>query len=102
MPSAVPTPTPPIATPTLPEALRSLGLRRTAADLADFLARATRSRWSPAVLLEELVRAEAQDRRPAESGAPAEPGAARGLQAPGRLRVGLAPGHRPRRGGARL
>ncbi len=52
------TPTPPI----LPDALRSLGLRHTAADLPDFLARATRSRWSPAVLLEELVRAEAQDR----------------------------------------
>src|SRR5574342_564386 len=34
MPSAVPTPTSPIGTPTLPEALRSLGLRRTAADLA--------------------------------------------------------------------
>ena len=47
--------------PTLPEALRNLGLRRTAADLADFLARATRSRWSPAVCLEELVRAESQD-----------------------------------------
>lgn len=49
-------------TPTLPDALRALGLRRTAEDLADFLARATRARWSPAVLLEELVRAEAQDR----------------------------------------
>ncbi len=55
---AATTPTP----PTLPDALRSLGLRRTAVDLPDFLARATRSRWSPAVLLEELVRAEAQDR----------------------------------------
>jgi len=53
---------PPPTPSTLPEALRSLGLRRTAADLADFLARATRSRWSPAVLLEELVRAESQDR----------------------------------------
>jgi DNA replication protein DnaC len=53
------TPPPPIA---LPDAVRSLGLRRTAADLPDFLARATRSRWSPAVLLEELVRAETQDR----------------------------------------
>jgi DNA replication protein DnaC len=52
----------PSTPPTLPDALRSLGLRRTAADLPDFLARATRSRWSPAVLLEELVRAEAQDR----------------------------------------
>lgn len=61
-PASVPT-TPPIVTPTiLPEALRRLGLRRTAADLPDFVARATRSRWSPAVLLEELVRAEAQDR----------------------------------------
>lgn len=55
-------PMPPPTPSTLSEALRSLGLRRTAADLADFLARATRSRWSPAVLLEELVRAESQDR----------------------------------------
>jgi DNA replication protein DnaC len=62
MSSTAPPPTLPPTPPTLPEALRSLGLRRTAADLADFLARATRSRWSPAVLLEELVRAEAQDR----------------------------------------
>lgn len=60
-PASVPT-TPPITPPTLPDALRSLGLRRTAADLPDFLARATRSRWSPAVFLEALVRAEAQDR----------------------------------------
>ncbi len=52
----------PTTTPTLAEGLRALGLRRTAEDLADCLARATRSRWSPAVLLEELVRAEAQDR----------------------------------------
>lgn len=58
MTSSPPTTTP----PTLPDALRSLGLRRTAEDLPDFLARATRSRWSPAVLLEELVRAESQDR----------------------------------------
>ena len=57
MPSPAPT-TP----PTLADGLRGLGLRRTAADLSDFLTRATRSRWSPAVLLEELVRAEAQDR----------------------------------------
>ena len=69
---------PPTTTPTLAEGLRvclcvarrqALGLRRTAEDLADFLlpagrhgARATRGRWSPAVLLEELVRAEAQAR----------------------------------------
>src|SRR5512146_73139 len=63
-PASVPTPIPPtpLPTPTLPEALRSLGLRRTAADYADFIARATRSRWSPTVLLEELVRAETQER----------------------------------------
>jgi len=57
MPS-VPPPTP----PTLAEAFRSLGLRRTAEELPDLLARATRHRWSPAQLLEELARAEAQDR----------------------------------------
>ncbi len=53
---------PPTTTPTLAEGLRALGLRRTAEDLADFLARATRGRGSPATCLEELVRAEAQDR----------------------------------------
>jgi len=52
----------PTTPPTLADGLRGLGLRRTAEDLPDFLARATRSRWSPAVLLEELARAEAQDR----------------------------------------
>lgn len=52
-------PTPP---PSLADSLRALGLRRTAEDLADFLARATKGRWSPTVLLEELARAEAQDR----------------------------------------
>lgn len=62
MPSAALAPTTSPTPPSLPDALRSLGLRRTAADLPDFLARATRSRWSPAVCLEELVRAETQDR----------------------------------------
>jgi len=62
MTSAASSPTTPPTPLPLAEALRALGLRRTAADLADFLARATRSRWSPAVLLEELVRAESQDR----------------------------------------
>jgi len=57
-----PAPAPIPTTAPLPEALQSLGLRRTATDLADFLARATRSRWSPALVLEELVRAECQDR----------------------------------------
>jgi DNA replication protein DnaC len=57
MPSSLPT-----IPPTLPDGLRALGLRQTAADLADVLARATRHRWSPAQVLEELVRAESQDR----------------------------------------
>ena len=56
MPSSIPIP------PPLADGLRALGLRRTAADLADVLARATRHRWSPAQVLEELVRAEHQER----------------------------------------
>jgi len=58
MPSS-PNPTTPL---TLADGLRSLGLRRTAAEVADWLARATRHRWSPVQVLEELVRAESQDR----------------------------------------
>lgn len=57
MPSSPPTTPPPLA-----DGLRGLGLRQTAADLADVLARATRHRWSPAQVLEELVRTESQDR----------------------------------------
>jgi DNA replication protein DnaC len=57
MPSSLP----PIP-PTLTDGLRALGLRRTAAELADVLARATRHRWSPVQLLEELVRTEHQER----------------------------------------
>jgi DNA replication protein DnaC len=53
---------PPTTPPTLADGLRTLGLRRTATELADVLARATRHRWSPVQLLEELVRTEHQDR----------------------------------------
>jgi DNA replication protein DnaC len=53
---------PPTTPPTLAEGLRSLGLRQTAAEVADLLARATRHRWSPTQVLEEVVRAESQDR----------------------------------------
>jgi DNA replication protein DnaC len=53
---------PPTIPSTLTDGLRALGLRRTAEELADVLARATRHRWSPAQVLEELVRAESQDR----------------------------------------
>lgn len=43
-------------------ALGALGLRRIAEDLDDFLARATRARWSVVQQLEELVRLETQER----------------------------------------
>ncbi|MEE9280130.1 MAG: IS21-like element helper ATPase IstB [Myxococcota bacterium] len=42
--------------------LTALRLPRTAADLDDFLARATKGRWSAPVVLEELVRQELQER----------------------------------------
>jgi DNA replication protein DnaC len=58
MPSSIPIPIP----PTLADGLQTLGLRRTAGELADLLARATRHRWSPVQVLEELVRTEQQDR----------------------------------------
>jgi DNA replication protein DnaC len=42
--------------------LKQIGLRALAADLDDFLARATRAHWSPLMILEQLVQAEAEDR----------------------------------------
>ena len=56
MPSANTTPT------TLATDLRRLGLNRTADDLNDRIAAATRKRWSPTVLLEHLVAAELEGR----------------------------------------
>lgn len=46
----------------LADALRGLGLLRTADDLPDFIARATRNRWSVMQALEQLARTEAEDR----------------------------------------
>ena len=57
MPSANTTPT------TLATDLRRLGLNRTADDLNDRIAAATRKRWSHTVLLEHLVAAELEDRQ---------------------------------------
>ena len=48
---------------TLATDLRRLGLNRTADDLNDRIADATRKRWSPTVLLEHLVAAELEDRQ---------------------------------------
>jgi DNA replication protein DnaC len=46
----------------LSQQLSRIGLQVTASGLDDFIARATKHRWSPAILLEEIVRAESQDR----------------------------------------
>ena len=43
---------------TLSDHLRRLGLLHTAAELNDLVARAPQKRWSPIVLLEQLVTAE--------------------------------------------
>ena len=55
----------PLADPipaSLSDALRQLGLTQTATDLNDVIARATQTRWSPAVLLETVVRTELEAR----------------------------------------
>ena len=46
----------------LPTQLTQLGLHATALGLDDFLARATKSRWSPQLILEEMARAELRER----------------------------------------
>lgn len=48
----------PIPKSDLARRLAALGLHASAAGLEDFIARATKGRWSPAMLLEELTRAE--------------------------------------------
>jgi DNA replication protein DnaC len=59
----MPSPTPPTTPKTeLSEQLRALYLPRTAEALDDFLARATKGRWSTRVVLEELVRQELAER----------------------------------------
>ena len=55
-------PSPDATTSTLASDLRRLGLPSTADDLNDVIARATRQRWSPTVLLEHVVTAELEDR----------------------------------------
>jgi DNA replication protein DnaC len=46
----------------LSEQLQKIGLHALPAQLDDFLARATKARWSPVQLLEEVVRAETDER----------------------------------------
>ncbi|HUK91563.1 MAG TPA: IS21-like element helper ATPase IstB [Blastocatellia bacterium] len=52
----------PTKTTELSNQLARVGLRATARDLNDIIARATQHRWSPATMLEEIARAEAEDR----------------------------------------
>ena len=47
---------------TLSDQLRQLGLVHTASELNDFIACATRKRWSPVLQLERLVQAELEAR----------------------------------------
>jgi DNA replication protein DnaC len=46
----------------LPAQLQQIGLRSLPANLDDFLARATKARWSPRQILEQLVQSEAAER----------------------------------------
>ena len=48
--------------PDLPTQLARIGLKATAQNLDDFVARATQKRWSPLQQLEEIVRAESEAR----------------------------------------
>jgi DNA replication protein DnaC len=50
------------STTDLPHQLRRIGLPVTADSLDDFIARASKQRWSPLMLLEEIIRAETDDR----------------------------------------
>jgi DNA replication protein DnaC len=51
-----------IPTNNLSAQLHQIGLRALPANLDDFLARATKARWSPHMLLEQLAHAEAEER----------------------------------------
>ncbi len=57
-----PTPTTTIPTHSLATQLQQIGLRAVPAELDDFLARATKARWSPRMLLEQLAQTEAAER----------------------------------------
>jgi DNA replication protein DnaC len=46
----------------LSDQLQQVSLGAVSADLDDFLARATKARWSPRQMLEQLVQSEAADR----------------------------------------
>jgi DNA replication protein DnaC len=59
----MPSPAPAMTNPSssLSAQLQQIGLRAVPSELDDFLARATKARWSPRVLLEQLAQAEAAE-----------------------------------------
>jgi DNA replication protein DnaC len=57
-----PAPTTTIPSNSLPAQLQQIGLRALPAELDDFLARATKARWSPHQILEQLAQAEIGER----------------------------------------
>src|SRR5204863_7492778 len=57
----------------LPAQLEQIGLHAVASEVDDFLARATKQRWSPRQILEHLTQTEAAERAPPQSGTAAAP-----------------------------
>jgi DNA replication protein DnaC len=57
-----PTPNPTNPSNSLPTQLQQIGLCAIPSQLDDFLARATKARWSPRQILEQLVKDEAAER----------------------------------------
>ena len=81
--------------------LQQIGLRAIPADLDDFLARATKNRWSPQQLIEQLARAEIAERSRRSMERRLRLLRHQGLQTDGRLRLDLADQNRTRRDRAR-
>ena len=57
----------------LPAELQQIGLRAVATDMDDFLARATKQRWSPRQILEHLTQTEAAERAHRSLERPSQP-----------------------------
>ena len=70
--------------------LEQIGLRALPPNLDDFVARATKGRWSPRMLLEQLAQAEAEDRSRRSLERRLRVSGIKKLQAHGGLRMDLA------------
>ena len=85
----------------LSAALGDVGLRAISASVDDFLARATKARWSPRQILEQMAHLELVRPDPTQPAEPARPCPTRTLQADRGLRLELAQEDRARRHRAR-